>query len=32
MFYQFLVSDDTGLFEAIHAIFDAHVDSPLVVD
>ena len=32
MFYQLLVSDDTGLFEAIHALLDAHVDPPLVVD
>ena len=31
MFYQFLISDDTGLFEAIHALFDAHVDPLLVV-
>ena len=32
MFYQLLVSDDPGLFEAIHALLDAHVDPPLVVD
>ena len=31
MFYQLLVSDDPGLFEAIHVLFDAHVDPPLVV-
>ena len=30
MFYQLLVSNDTGLFEAIHALLDAHVDLPLV--
>ena len=32
MFYQLLVSNDTSLFEAIHALLDAHVDPPLVVD
>ena len=32
MFYQFLVSDDASLFEAIHARLDAHVDPPLVVN
>ena len=32
MFYQLLVSDDTGLFEAIHALLDAHIYPPLVVD
>ena len=26
MFYQFLVRDDASLFEAIHALLDAHVD------
>ena len=31
MFHQFLVSNDPGLFESIHALFDAHVDPPLVV-
>ena len=31
MFYQLLVSDDSVLFEAIHALLDAHVDPPLVV-
>ena len=31
MFYQFLVSNDPGLFDSIHALFDAHVDPPLVV-
>ena len=31
MFYQLLVSDDPGLFEAIHVLLDAHVDPPLVV-
>ena len=30
MFYQFLVCDDTSLFEAIHTLLDAHVDPPLV--
>ena len=32
MFYQLLVGNDPGLFEAIHALLDAHVDPPLVVD
>ena len=32
MFYQLLVINDPGLFEAIHALLDAHVDPPLVVD
>ena len=31
MFYQFLVCDDASLFDAIHALFDAYVDPPLVV-
>ena len=31
MFYQFLICDDASLFEAINALFDAHVDPPLVV-
>ena len=31
MFHEFLVSDDTVLFESMHALFDAHVDPPLVV-
>ena len=31
MFDQLLVSDDTGLFESIHALFNALVDLPLVV-
>ena len=31
MFYQLLVSDDPGLFEAIHVLLDAHVDPPVVV-
>ena len=31
MFYQFLVSDDPGLFEAIHALLDAHVNPTSVV-
>ena len=30
MFYQLLVSDDPGLFEAIHALLDAHIDPPSV--
>ena len=30
MFYQFLFCDDASLFEAIHALLDAHVDPPLV--
>ena len=32
MFYQLLVRDDTGLFEAIHALLDANVDPLFVVD
>ena len=32
MFYQLLVCDDPGLFEAINALLDAHVDPPLVVN
>ena len=32
MFYQLLVSNDPGLFEAIYALLDAHIDPPLVVD
>ena len=32
MFYQFLVCDDASLFEAIHALLDAHVEPPLVVN
>ena len=32
MFYQFLVCDDASLFEAMHALLDAHVDPPLVVN
>ena len=32
MIYQLLVSNDTRLFEAIHALIDAHVDTSLVVD
>ena len=32
MFYQLLVRDDASLFEAIHALLDAHVDPPLVVN
>ena len=32
MFYQLLVRDDTSLFESIHALIDAHVDTPLVVN
>ena len=32
MFYQLLVHNYPGLFEAIHALFDAHVEPPLVVD
>ena len=31
-FYQNLVRDDASLFEAIHALFGAHVDTPLVVN
>ena len=30
--YQFLVRNDDSLFEAIHALLDAHVDTPLVVN
>ena len=32
MFYQLLVIDDPGLFEAIHALLDSHVDPPLVFE
>ena len=32
MFYQLLVSDYPGLFEAIHALLNAHVDPPLLVN
>ena len=32
MFYQLFVRDDASLFEAIHALLDAHVDPPLVVN
>ena len=32
MFYQLMVSDDPDLFEAIHALLNAHVDPPLVVN
>ena len=32
MFYQLLVRGDASLFEAIHALLDAHIDSPLVVN
>ena len=32
IFYQLLVSNDPGSFEAIHALLDANVDPPLVVD
>ena len=32
MFYQFLVCDDAILLESIHALLDAHVDPPLVVN
>ena len=32
MFYQLLVHDDPGLFEAIHALLVLHVDQPLVVN
>ena len=32
MFYQLLVRGDASLFEAIHALLDAHVDPPLVVN
>ena len=32
IFYQFLVRDDASLFEAIHALLDAHVDPHLVVN
>ena len=31
MFYQLLVSNDTSLFEAIHALLNTHVDPPLVI-
>ena len=31
MFYQLLVSNDPGLFEAIHALLDAYVYPPLVI-
>ena len=31
MLHQLLVSDDPGLFESIHALFDSRVDPPLVV-
>ena len=32
MFYQLLVRDDLVLFEAIHALLDAHIDPHLVVN
>ena len=32
MFYQLLIRDDPGLFEAIYALLGAHADSPLVVN
>ena len=32
MVYQILVRDDPSLFEAVHALIDAHVDPPLVVN
>ena len=32
MFYQIIVSNYPGLFEAIHALLNEHVDTPLVVD
>ena len=32
MFYQLLVSNYPVLFESIHALLDAHIDPPLVVD
>ena len=32
IFYQLLVRDDASLFEAIHALLDAHVDPPSVVN
>ena len=32
MFYQFLVRDDSSLFESIHALLDANVDPPLLVN
>ena len=32
IFYQFLVCNDASLFEAIHALLDAHVDPPLVIN
>ena len=31
MFYQLLVIYDPSLFEAIHALLDAYVDTPLVI-
>ena len=31
MFYQLLVSNCPGLFEAIHALLNAHVYPPLVI-
>ena len=32
MFYQILVRDDPGLFEAIHALIDVHADPHLVIN
>ena len=32
IFSQLLVCDDASLFEAIHALLNAHVDPPLVVN
>ena len=32
IFYQLLVRNYPGLFEAINALIDAHVDPPLVVN
>ena len=32
MVYQLLVSNDTSLFEAIHALLDAHLYPTLAVD
>ena len=32
IFYQLLVRDDPGLFEAIHALLNAHIYPPLVVN
>ena len=32
MFYQLLVSDDFGLFDAIYTLLGAHVYPPLVVN